>query len=76
MFILLLFLSPEEAHPKKLLRSMSKNLMLMVSSRSFMVSCLTCKSIIHFQFIFVCGVAEFCSLILWHGASTFPRTTY
>ena len=35
---------------------MSKSVLPMFSSKSFMVSCLTFRSFIHFQFIFVYGV--------------------
>ena len=40
---------------------MSENVLLMLSS-SFMVSCLTFKSLSHFEFIFVHGVREFIDL--------------
>ena len=36
----------------------------MVSSRSFIVSGLTFRSLIHFEFIFVCGVRKWSSFIL------------
>ena len=40
---------------------MSKNVVPMLSSRSFMVSCLMFKSLIHFDFIFVHGMGV-CSI--------------
>ena len=43
---------------KILLRPTSKNTLPMFSSRSFMVSELTFKSLIHFEFIFACGVRK------------------
>ena len=47
---------------------MSKSLQPMFSSRIFMVSGLTFKSLIHFEFIFVYGVREQTTLILLHVA--------
>ena len=45
--------------PKKiLLRPVSKNVLIMFSSRGFMVSGLAFKSLIHFEIIFVHGVRE------------------
>ena len=41
-----------------LLRFMSKSALPMFSSKSFVVSGLTFKSLIHFEFIFVYGVRE------------------
>ena len=38
----------------------------MFSSKSFIVSGLTFRSLIHFEFIFVCGVRECSSFILLH----------
>uniref|UniRef100_A0ABI7ZEJ4 Uncharacterized protein n=1 Tax=Felis catus TaxID=9685 RepID=A0ABI7ZEJ4_FELCA len=40
---------------KKLLWPKSKRLLPVFSSRIFMVSCLTCRFVIHFEFIFVYG---------------------
>ena len=44
----------------------------MFSSRCFIVSSLTFKSLIHFEFIFVYGVRK-CNFILLHGAVQFPQ---
>ena len=44
--------------PKILLRPMSKNVLIMFSSRGFMVSDLAFKSLIHFEIFFVHGVRE------------------
>ena len=49
---LLLFPLPEETK-KVLLQLMSKSVLPMFSSRSFMVSGLTFRSLAHFEFIFV-----------------------
>ena len=43
---------------KILLWFMSKNVLPIFSSRSFMVSCLRFKSLKHFEFIFVYGIRE------------------
>ena len=45
----------------------------MISSKSFIVSGLTFRSLIHFEFIFVCGVRECANFILLHvAAPVFP----
>ena len=57
---LLLFLLPWETDLTKYsLQLMSENVLLMFSSRSFMVSCLIFTSLSHFEFIFVYGVRVF-----------------
>ena len=38
------------------------------SSKSFIVSVLTFRSLIHFEFIFVCGVRECSNFLLLHVA--------
>ena len=55
---------------------MSKRLLPMFSSRSFMVSHLTVRSIIHFEFIFVHGVRKWSSSILLHVAVQFHNIIY
>ena len=52
---------------------MSENLLLMFSSRSFVVSCHTFISLIHFECIFMYGVREQSSLILLHAAVQFSQ---
>ena len=66
--LLLLFLHEETDHPpqKKLLGPMSENILPMFLSRSFMVSGLTFKSLIHFEFIFVYGERKQPNFILLH----------
>ena len=54
---------------------MSKVLLLMFSSRIFMVLSLTCKSLIHFIFFF-CVVLEGSNFISAHYPSNFPNTIY
>ena len=56
---------------KILLRFMSKCLWLMFSSRSFRVSSLIFRSLIHFEFIFVYSVRECSNFILLHVAVQF-----
>ena len=43
---------------------MPENILLVFSSRCFMVSCLIFKSLIHFEVIFVYGVRECSTIIL------------
>ena len=45
----------------------------MFSSKSFIVSALTFRSLIHFQFIFVFGVKKCSNLILLHVALHFSQ---
>ena len=54
--------------PKKtFVRMMSENVLLMFSSRSLMVSCLTFKPLSHFEFILVHGVRVCSSFIHLHA---------
>ena len=54
-----LFPLPLESHPKQTsFKSMSRSLPPVFSSRNFMVSGLTFKPLIHFEFIFMCGIGE------------------
>ena len=45
----------------------------MVSSKVFIVSCLTLRSLIHFEFIFVYGVRKCSSFILLHVVDQFSQ---
>ena len=45
-----------------------KRVFPMFSSENFVASCLTFRSLLHFEFIFVYGVRECSSFILLHGA--------
>ena len=58
---------------KILLRLMSKNVLPVFSSKSFIVSSLKLRSIIHFKFVFVYGVRESSNFILLHVAVQFPQ---
>ena len=53
---------------KMLLLFTSESVWPMFSSKSFMVSGLISRSLIHFEFIFVCGVRECSHFILFHVA--------
>ena len=47
---------------------MSSSVLPMFSSKSFIVSGLTFRSLIHFEFIFVYGARKCCNFILLHVA--------
>ena len=59
-----------------LLWFMSWSVLPMFSSKSFIVSGLTFRSLIHFEFIFVYGVRECSNFILLHVAIQFSQPTY
>ena len=60
--------------PKKtFVRLMSENVLPKFSSRSLMVSCLTFKSLSHFEFIFLHSVRMCSSFIDLHVAVQFPQ---
>ena len=52
---------------------MSENVLPMFSSRSFIVSGLTLRSLIHFEFIFVYGVRRCSSFILLQVVDQFSQ---
>ena len=52
---------------------MSLSVLPMFSSKSFIVSSLTLKSLIHFEFIIVYGVRKYSNFILLHVAVQFPQ---
>ena len=58
---------------KILLQTMSEILLPMCSSRIFMVLGLTLKSLIHFEFIPVCGIRRWSSLIFLHVSVQFSQ---
>ena len=55
---------------------MSESVLPMFSSRRFIVSGLTFRSLIHFEFIFVCGVRKCSSLILLEVVGTWWAAVY
>ena len=46
------------------------------SSKNFIVSGLTFRSLTHFEFTFVYGVRKYSNLIFYMQLSSFPSTTY
>ena len=58
---------------KILLRFMSKRVLPMFSSKTFIMSGVTFRSLVHFEFIFVYGVREYSSFILLHVAVQFSQ---
>ena len=52
---------------------MSKSVLPMFSSKSFIVSSLTFRSLIHFEFIFVYSARECSNFILLHVAVQFSQ---
>ena len=58
---------------KILLRFMSKSVLPLFSSKGFIVSSFTCRSLIYLEFIFVCGVKEYFNFILLHVAVQFSQ---
>ena len=59
---------------KMLLQFTSESILAMSSSRSFIMSALTLRSLIHFELIFVYVVKEWSNLIFYMWLSHFPRT--
>ena len=53
---------------------MSKSVLPLFSPRNFIVSSLTFRSLIHFEFIFVYGVRACTNFILLHAVSSFCST--
>ena len=54
---------------------MSESVLPMFSSRSFIVSGLTFRSLIHFEFIFVYGVKSVLVSFFYKWLTSFPSTT-
>ena len=52
---------------------MSSSVLPMFSSKSFIVSDLTFRSLIHFDFIFVYGIRQCSNFILLHVAAQFSQ---
>ena len=52
---------------------MSSNVLLMFSAKSFIVSGLTFRSLVHFELIFVYGVRKCSNFILSHVAVQFSQ---
>ena len=69
----LIFITLGAGSRKTLQQFMSKSVLPMFSYESFTVSGLTFGSLIHFQFIFVCGVREFSNFIILHVVVQFSQ---
>ena len=69
-FILFHYVNESE---KILLQFMSEKVLPMFSSKSFAVSSLIFRSLIHFKFVFVYGVGECSNFILLHVAIQFSQ---
>ena len=52
---------------------MSSSVLPMFSSKSFIISCLTFRSLVHFEFIFVYGVRKYSNFILLYVAVQFSQ---
>ena len=59
-----------------LLQFISKSILTVFSSKSFKLSRLTFRFLIHFEFIFVCGIRECLILFFYVKVSNFPSTSY
>ena len=70
-----LFITLGSGSKKILLRFMSESVLPMFSSKSFIVSGHTFRSLIHFEFIFVCGVRRVLVSFFYRWLTSFPRTT-
>jgi len=63
-----IFIALEDWPKKTLLQFISENMLPMLFSRSFMALCLMFKSLINFEFIFVCGMRKCSNFIDLHAA--------
>ena len=68
-----IFITLRVGSKKILLQFMSKSVLPIFSSKSFIVSHLTFRSLIYFEFIFVYGVRECSNFILLHVAVQFSQ---
>ena len=71
-----IFITLEGVFKKILLWFMSKSVLPMFSSKNCIVSNLTFRSLIHFEFIFVYGIRECSNFIILHVAVQFSSTIY
>ena len=68
-----IFITLEGVFKKILLWFMSKSVLPMFSSKNCIVSNLTFRSLIHFEFIFVYGISECSNFILLHVSVQFSQ---
>ena len=64
-YFFLIFITVRSRSEKILLQFMSKSILSIFSSKSFIVSSLTFRSLIHFEFIFVYGIGKCFNCILY-----------
>ena len=77
LFIFVLIsITLEDRSKKILLQCMSKSLLPTFSPRNFIVSYVTFRSLLHFEFIFVYDVREFFNSFFYMRLSSFPSTAY
>ena len=69
----LLFITLGDGSKMILLRLMSKSVLLMFSSKCFVVAGPTFMSLIHFEFTFVYGVRKCSNFIILHVIVQFPQ---
>ena len=68
-----IFITLGSGMKKILLSFISKSVLPLVSSKSFIASSLTSRSLIHFEFILVYGIRECSNFILLHVAVQFSQ---
>ena len=77
LFFVFIFVTLEDGSKTIFLLFMAKCVLSMFSSnKSFIVSSLTFRPLIHFEFIFVYGVRECSSVIRLHVSVQFPNRVY
>ena len=73
LFIFVFIIITLRGGSEKMLSFMSESVWPMFSSRSLIVSGLRSRSLIHLEYIFVCGVRECSHFILFHVAVQFSQ---
>ena len=71
-----IFISLGGRSKKILLQFISESVLPMFSSKSLITSALIFRSLIHFEFIFMCSVKEYSNFFLLNAAVQFSQTTY
>ena len=64
LFFFLIFITLGGGSKNMLLLFMSESVLLMFCCKKFIVSGLTYRTLIHFKFVFLCGVREYTNFIL------------
>ena len=73
LFVLFLFLLLQEVDPKRYCCNLCQRVFCLFSSKSFILFSLMFRSLIHFEFISVCGVRDCPNFILLHVAVQFSQ---